>query len=600
MRFSRLALLVLALSDVAHPQPLRINEDQNNQKSCNYNDTAAESVRDEVQIVNGTAVPVNTTTIEGSVERNFEGEKNSEESDPCDIPQRNPDVPDDPNDFQENRLTRERKLQTQVLNAVIWKVRRCNNWLCFGSSLTKSEFQHWEDANVSNGNQKDTYIGTLREPAKSQTRRLVLLLAGQNGFGNIVGGGIGDMISGSFNDWHQGWSSTTASETHPIRLNSWAYRYFHSFDQGDTFIATSWATSFNWGTSAGEKQDIEDAFYNWLLSKVNTPNLEEVIIAGHNRGGCLALRLAERFNRNFAPQVDVAVMSADPVFNVGQSEFGAGFPQITNPLNNAWEGMSTDMRAEFQKEGRELYVENYVVGDNTFVLNSVKGLSDKRAVGTPFNMGGWYHQDWITWGHTAADDWAVWVGTSPSVFYSDALDWFNGSCPNPCPHGGMYDGAHCYVGSPPAGTTAFVWGGNYYYTPIGANGCPMTGSWYDGANCYVSDAPDDEDPFVWSNNWYYHPNWDDNAMCDAQWSAWYDRDNSSGNGDYELRPLHIPSPCGGQTPLDVQCHTTENGFIDAWSTGEVITCNINGLSCVNAQQPDGYCNKDYKVRYLCP
>ena len=30
---------------------------------------------------------------------------------------------------------------------------------------------------------------------------------------------------------------------------------------------------------------------------------------------------------------------------------------------------------------------------------------------------------------------------------------------------GVFNGAHCYVGSAPGGHTAFIWNGNFYFTP---------------------------------------------------------------------------------------------------------------------------------------
>jgi len=539
-------------------------------------------------------IPANTTESRDRPED--DDSLGGEEIDPCDIPEINSNIPDDVHDFQEKSMEVRRALHGNFI-AKIWKVRTCNNWFCFRSSLSRSQFSFWESARVSNGNQKDTYIGILREPPVSDVNRLVLLIAGQSGFANNVGKGIGDMISGSHYGWHDNWSKTTQSDYHEIRHSSWAHEYFHHFGS-DTFIATSFSAAFNWGTSAGEKQDIEDAFYNWLLSKVNNSNLDEVILAGHSRGGCLALRLAARFNRDPALTVDVAVMSADPVCMVSQREFGARNSKITNPLNNMWAGVTTDMRSQF-REGRDIYVQNYVVGDDTFVINSIRGLSDKRALATSFNMGGWYQQEWITWGHTAADDWSL--SYSPVEFYEDAHLWFNGKCDNPCPFGGMYNSVHCYVGSPPAGTKAFIWGGNYYYTPLVPNSCPRTNSYYDGANCLVSVA--EGDPFIWSNNWYYHPVWDDVATCDAKWSRWYDRDDPSLNGDFERLQDHrnmANPPC--VTPIDIQCHTVIGNY-DAWSTGDIIRCEKDfGLNCVSSLQPSssGRCQYDYKVRYLCP
>lgn len=77
------------------------------------------------------------------------------------------------------------------------------------------------------------------------------------------------------------------------------------------------------------------------------------------------------------------------------------------------------------------------------------------------------------------------------------------TCADPCPSGGYYDGANCQLGQAPAGTTAFIYAGNYYYTAQPGNSCPYPGSWYDGANCFVQQVPAGVTPFIWANHWYY-------------------------------------------------------------------------------------------------
>jgi len=321
----------------------------------------------------------------------------------------------------------------------------------------------------------------------------------------------------------------------------------------------------------------------------------------------MALRLGERFNRNFGTNIDVAIAAADAVCRTSQSEFGASYSTRDNPVvsDPNWKGVTTDMYSQFRNEGRSLYVMNYVSGQRNFFLNWIRGLSDDRRAPQPasFTGGGWYNQQWMTLSHTGADDWATFYnGNSPFKFYADARTWFNGSCNNPCPHGGMYDSVHCFVGKAPRGTSPFIWSAtskNYYYTPIGFNTCPRTGSSFDGANCKVGDAPDHLDPFIWNGGWYYHPDWSKAATCNDYWTAWYDRDNSSGTGDWEEISLALPTPCGGNTPVDVNCQTTTG--IDAWLTGENLFCSASsGLVCKNSDQLDGYCNWDYKVRYRCP
>lgn len=73
----------------------------------------------------------------------------------------------------------------------------------------------------------------------------------------------------------------------------------------------------------------------------------------------------------------------------------------------------------------------------------------------------------------------------------------------PCPQGGWFDSANCQIGKAPNGTTAFIWGGNYYYSTLPGNQCPYTGSYFDGANCFVQAIPSGVQPFIYANHWYY-------------------------------------------------------------------------------------------------
>jgi len=73
---------------------------------------------------------------------------------------------------------------------------------------------------------------------------------------------------------------------------------------------------------------------------------------------------------------------------------------------------------------------------------------------------------------------------------------------------GGFDGLNCYVGTPPTGTTAFVYpnpSGAFYYTPLPGNQCPYPGSYFDSMNCYAMDVPSSCEGFIWDNNWYVKP-----------------------------------------------------------------------------------------------
>jgi hypothetical protein len=73
----------------------------------------------------------------------------------------------------------------------------------------------------------------------------------------------------------------------------------------------------------------------------------------------------------------------------------------------------------------------------------------------------------------------------------------------PCPIIGSYDGANCQIGQAPAGTSAFIYNNNFYYTPAPGNSCPLPGSWFDSANCYVMPVPPGTTPFIWQSTWWY-------------------------------------------------------------------------------------------------
>ena len=86
----------------------------------------------------------------------------------------------------------------------------------------------------------------------------------------------------------------------------------------------------------------------------------------------------------------------------------------------------------------------------------------------------------------------------------------------------------------------------------------------------------------------------------TDWTQWFDRDGPSGSGDYEdlttLKKENIGKIC--DSPTDIECQTIAG--LDYTTTEEVVICDVNkGATCINAQQPDGKCNYDYKVRFYC-
>ncbi len=92
------------------------------------------------------------------------------------------------------------------------------------------------------------------------------------------------------------------------------------------------------------------------------------------------------------------------------------------------------------------------------------------------------------------------------------------------------------------------------------------------------------------------------AQDGCQTTEWLDRDDPTGEGDYEtivdfLEEGTLPESCA--EPISISCRTVGT-HIDWTETGEVYHCDRTiGGYCVNDEQPDGTC-MDYEVQFVCP
>ncbi|XP_032903689.1 cartilage intermediate layer protein 1-like [Amblyraja radiata] len=84
-------------------------------------------------------------------------------------------------------------------------------------------------------------------------------------------------------------------------------------------------------------------------------------------------------------------------------------------------------------------------------------------------------------------------------------------------------------------------------------------------------------------------------------TEWFDRDDPSGNGDYELlADLQKENP-GRICTKPIACEVETTKGVPASQTGEnFASCNAStGFFCVNKNQRDGSC-QDYRIRFHCP
>ena len=98
------------------------------------------------------------------------------------------------------------------------------------------------------------------------------------------------------------------------------------------------------------------------------------------------------------------------------------------------------------------------------------------------------------------------------------------------------------------------------------------------------------------------PTYEPPACADGQWTQFFDRDQPSGNGDYEtLNDINGENPgraCSNPTAVDARVVSNGNDYRTA---GQVVRVNASlGLVCQNSQQSDGRQCLDYRIRFCCP
>jgi pimeloyl-ACP methyl ester carboxylesterase len=301
------------------------------------------------------------------------------------------------------------------------RVRRCRNDYFFcNSTRTQEEYHWWDDFGVADDKQKETYIAQPMRPPREDVRHLVLLLAGQQ-----FGSGLWSRVTGQDNDYKQAFDRTDGSHQVGLDEYSLASKLVEEMvrTSNDTFMGLAFDARFNYGFTPSNKQDIENAYYEWLKEKAYLWNLQSIYLAGHSRGGCLAARLARRFKQD-VPSIPVILHLFDPVCDGDNGEFGTWESSIDNPVSSEWNwyGYSTDFSAQFPTT-YNLAVYNMISGAQVLDSGVADGIETARAMSqyqawTPsYTMGDWYTQKWFNIDHS-----------NMSSLYWDALRHYSDSC----------------------------------------------------------------------------------------------------------------------------------------------------------------------------
>lgn len=243
----------------------------------------------------------------------------------------------------------------------------------------------FDDSGMSKSHQKQVYLTQVNSPRKSKTRNLVLGIAGQQFrvnamIGDVQVGRLGDAsgVTGQKEAYSSGFDKTQGSlrkDISPEGLISQIMKTGY-FSLEDTFVGLIFDARFNYEFRKKAKDRNEEGYYKFIMKKLGN-DVGTIYLAGHSRGGCLAMRLASRLNARF-PKARIVVHNFDAVCTkpsiITSSEFGVTASPIRyNPLNRKYFVYMTNLKERFVNRDC-LSVRAFLSGEqpvNIGILNSI-------------------------------------------------------------------------------------------------------------------------------------------------------------------------------------------------------------------------------------
>lgn len=400
------------------------------------------------------------------------------------------------------------------------RIKHCrhDNIIC-NDVISRDEYAVWERAGVPDTQQKWTFLARLSAPPKNRVKYLAFFAAGQQAFNfsgiydNCFDGACGNtnLITGQEENWKKSFVKNKVlwKKDFP-RTTSLVTEVLgdgpeHVFPVDDTFAIAAWDNQFNHELGAGTKQNMENAYYDYLKGKIDPEVLRVIYLAGHSRGGCLSMRLAKRFNDEF-PHIPVIVHSFDGVCTADQGELGTRHQQIDNPASSrGYEGYATSLADQYSQETSLFAL--HLAGGAPVIAGILDVHTFSEACATEHRSSYyWLAQEWFDVPHEYMEESAQRQRALDHLrFHKERVDcapglvWGTQGCEVPdCPVGGVFDGAHCYLDTP-SGHTASIQEGELFWSA--GPSCPI--GTYETPNCLVSEVPDGSLAFVYENSLYY-------------------------------------------------------------------------------------------------
>jgi len=291
-------------------------------------------------------------------------------------------------------------------NFTVERVRYCTGGLLFDNKCTNAEtsanFPEWNTYNVDNARQKTTYISIISEPDIAKVKHVVFISAGQQTSVSINPDGYQNVLTGQPANYKRNCLGKTRTCTRNFSPDGLAMRIKNSgkYDMADTLFILILDSQYNYYEE--DKARMVNAYWAFLTSKFWATNVEDIVLAGQSRGGCLSLLLAQRFRKTPAYKgIPLVLQMNDAVCRNDGSEIPGKIPGsktfAVNPVNpNTRKSVLVNMDRILPNAARtNLFVNNIHGG------GSVGGLGYRSLTYKTSNTDiGWWRQNWVKFSHT--------------------------------------------------------------------------------------------------------------------------------------------------------------------------------------------------------
>lgn len=305
------------------------------------------------------------------------------------------------------------------------RVRRCRNKFIFcNSKVTRSEYKVF-DSSHSKRQQKKIYLSMVNQPSRAATKNVVISIAGQQR--DVFHDGGSSRTTGQLKSFKKNFKKTTGDRQVSVSsfslINSVLRTGF--FQKHDTFVGLVFDARYNYEYSRHRKNRVRTAYYKFIRERL-TPyanQIKTIYIAGHSRGGCLAMRLAAKLTAEL-PKTRIIIHNYDGVctarnaiFSWTKSEFGVTeSPTTRNPVQPDYYTLPTDIEEELPKHNC-LSVRSFLSGSHVFdekvlgikinpkVIRAFGHYAHKDAQNSLTTSRGynWYTQSYHTQDHNSID-----------------------------------------------------------------------------------------------------------------------------------------------------------------------------------------------------